>query len=174
MHLSWNCGHLSPLSLSPLSVDSSSYFWLIVWSRWECLLHLYRIFCLMAPLPQEKRLNATALLQLGCCWVLLGTSECKYSRIWRYVSHLELGRRERRRSPTRDKRRACMRAITVHGIVDDVEVSIALKEYLIVMVNTNAMRCALQESRLKSFEKKKKPLHIAKNERCYIPCTLVH
>ena len=63
------------------------------------------------------------------------------------------------------QRRACVRAITVGGLDNVVDVSLGVST-LNVVVSTNTMRRALDEASLGSLEKHKKPLLTAKNVRC--------
>jgi hypothetical protein len=66
----------------------------------------------------------------------------------------------------RAQQQTCVRAITVGGLDNVIDVRNALSEHLNVIVSTNIVKCALHEACFGSLEKLKKPLLMGKNV-CY-------
>ena len=98
-------------------------------------------------------MNAIALLHHGCSThempKLLGTSQSTCSRIHREcVPHLEPSRGGCPRSITLAQQQVCVRAITIGGLDNDVDMRNALSEHLNVVVSTNIVRRALHEASL--------------------------
>ena len=124
----------------------------------------------MRALPEENRLNAIAMLQHGrsTCEVpkLLGISRSTCSRIHEErVPHVELSRGGHPSSITPTKQRACVRAITIGGLNNVVDMRNALSEHFNVVVSINAARHALHDAGLESLKKQKKSLLTTNNMR---------
>ena len=122
----------------------------------------------MRTLPHEKRFIAIALLQHGrsICEVskLLGTSQSTCSTICREcVPHVEPSGGGCPKSITVAQRWAYVRAITVGGLDNVVDMRNALSEHLNVIVSINTVRRVLYEVCLGQSEKQNKALLVAKH-----------
>jgi transposase len=125
----------------------------------------------MRALPEEKRLNAIALLQHGHSTrevsKMLGISQSTCSRICRVcVPYVEPSRGGHSRSTTLAQHRACVKTITVGGLDYDVDMRNGLTKHLNVVVSINTIKRALHEVGLGSLEKLKHILLTPKNVQC--------
>ena len=72
------------------------------------------------------------------------------------------------------KDKTCVRAITIRGLDNVVDVRNAMSEHLNVVVSTNTIRRALHEIGLESLEKQKKPTLTAKKICCKLEFAQCH
>jgi hypothetical protein len=97
------------------------------------------------------------------CWVCLKIHALRFIES---VPHVEPPRGGHPRNINPAQRRECVRAMTIGGHDNVVDMRIVLSEHLKIVVSTNTMRHALHKACRGSLEKQEKSLLKAKNVCC--------